>query len=305
MATYVKDKCPVCEHNKHNVIGEIRKNNSPVSIPDGSSIVACKQCRLIFVNPIPRWDADDFAKLYNEDYFTFLESDDQKKWFDIRERVNPRKRYDRASRRIESKQKKMLEIGAGEYAFMSRFMISNGWDVTAQEPGVEFAKKLRLIPGLKLETRDILELDESQKYSFIFADSVLEHVSNPVEYVKKLSNLLCPGGVFYNVSPNEYSMYNFIMNVVARMKGDNPHYIAPYKQPYHILGFTKKSLRILGEKSGLTLHSYKKIDDYQAFHVLNSKKSAVIKYPVALLCAISQGIGWGTNGESLFIKTDQ
>jgi len=252
MATYIKDKCPVCEHNKHRVIGEIKDKNSPVFIPDGSAIVACKKCKLIYVNPMPHWDADDFEKLYTEDYFTLFGSDEQKKWFNIRENVNPRKRFDKVAAHIKSKPKKMLEIGAGEYAFMGKFLNSNGWDVTVQEPGSKFAEKLRMTPGFKVETCDILALDETEKYSFIFADSVLEHAPNPVEYAKKLSNLLCPGGVLYSVSPNEYSMHNFLMNIVAKMKGRNPHYIAPYEQPYHIWVY-KKILRDVGRKKRVEL----------------------------------------------------
>lgn len=59
---------------------------------------------------------------------------------------------------------------------------------------------------------------------------------------------------------------------------------------------------MLGEKSGLNLFSYRKVDDYKAFHMLNSKRSAIIRYPFALLYVVSQGVGLGTNGEALFVK---
>jgi 2-polyprenyl-3-methyl-5-hydroxy-6-metoxy-1,4-benzoquinol methylase len=303
MASYVKNECPVCKYKRFSIIGGIKERDTLVQVPDGSAIVKCRYCRLIYVNPMPHWDSEDFAKLYNETYFSYFESDEQRKWFNIREKTIPEKRFKKIAQYIESDNKRMLEIGAGEYAFMCKYLIAKGWEATAQEPCEMYANKLRHLAGLIVETKDIKEIDADGTFSFIFADSVLEHVPDPVVLCKKLSNLLLPGGVLYIVSPNEYSVYNFLSNLVTNAKGVNPHYIAPYVKPYHLLGYTKKSLEILGEKSNLRLVSYKKIDDYRAFNAINSKKSFVIKYPLAALYAISQCIGLGTNSESLFIKS--
>jgi SAM-dependent methyltransferase len=302
MATYIKDECPVCGSAEYGVIGKITDKNPPVKIPEGSAVVKCGGCRLIYANPMPYWDSGDYAALYDESYFSHLKSDGQKKWLDKRENIIPAKRFGRIAKKINPGSKKMLEIGAGEYAFMCRYLIAKGWEASAQEPGESFAGKLRGIEGLSVETRGIKELDGSGLYSFIFADSVLEHVPDPGAYYKKLAELLAPDGLLYTVSPNEYSMYNFLHNRGRKRKGLTPHYIAPYTQPYHLLGFTKKSLKILGEKSGLRLISYKKSGDYMAFHALNSTRSALVKLPLALIYAVSQLLGKGTNGEAVFVK---
>ena len=302
MASYVKDLCPVCECNEFRVIGKVNEKDPPVHIPDDSMIVKCSGCRLIYVNPMPYWDDDDYAKLYGESYFLHLKSDEQKKWLHVREHIIPQKRFGRIEEQMRQSNKRMLEIGAGEHAFMSRYLINKGWDATAQEPSKSFADKLRSIEGLKVETRGIKEMDGAGEFSLIFADSVLEHVPDPIVYYQKLASLLVPGGVLYTVSPNEYSMYNFLANMIAKRNGSTPHYIAPYVEPYHLLGFTEKSLNILAEKSNLTLAKYYKADDYMAFHALNSKRRPFIKVPLALLYSLSQGIGMGTNGEALFVK---
>ena len=302
MPSYSKDKCPVCGHAEFRTIGALREKVSAVPVPDGSVIAACRNCKLIYVNPMPYWNSEDFLALYDNTYFSFLESEEQREWFNIRENVIPHKRYRAVEPYLKSETKKMLEVGAGEYAFMCRHLIGKGWNATAQEPGKTFAEKLRGIDGLNVETRDILELDDTPTYSFIYADSVMEHVPDPVEYYKKLSGLLLPGGVIYTVSPNEYSMYNFLLNIVSKSKGKNPHYISPYIEPYHLLGFTRKSLEILGSKSSLKLISYRKKDDYKAFIVIKSNRNAIIKYPLAALYAVSQSVGLGTNGECLFCK---
>ena len=205
MTTYKKDECPVCGQTKYAVIGKIKDENPPVSIPEGSATVRCKNCRLIYVNPMPYWDDDDFTKLYNDEYFQHLKED--AKWYNERKNVIPQKRFRRIEPKIKSDKRKLLEIGAGENAFMCRYLMSKGWDVTAQEPSSAFAEKLRKIDGIKIDTAAVKDLEG--EYSLIYADSVLEHVPNPVEYYLKLAELLAPGGVLYTISPNEYSTYNF------------------------------------------------------------------------------------------------
>jgi len=301
MTKYVKDKCPVCEYSEYVVIGKVNEALPPISIPDDSTIVKCKNCKLIYVNPMPYWDENDYSKLYDETYFSYINSDMRKKWFDIRQNVIPVKRFERISKQLKSNKNKLLEIGAGEYAFMCCYLSSKGWQAIAQEPSELYANKLRSL-GVKVETRGIKELDGENEYSVIFADSVLEHIPDPVPYYQKLAALLAPGGVIYTVSPNEYSVYNFLLNCISKIKGATPHYIAPYTQPYHLMGFARESLEILAKRSGLTLISYNKIDDYMAFHALNSNNSALIKYPLALLYFVSQSVGFGTNGEALFVK---
>jgi len=290
----------VCSFTTCLIIGKINQPNPPVEIPENSAIVSCIRCKLIFVNPMPFWEPEDFSKLYNADYFTHLHTAEKQNWLHVRKHILPQKRFKKIARHLKAEKKTLLEIGAGENAFMCQYLLKNGWSVTAQEPGEFFHERLRRIDGLAVDTRDVLDLDG--QYSLIFADSVLEHVPNPVEYYRKLASLLAPGGVFYTVSPNEISLHNYLLARRAEKSGATPPYIAPYTEPYHLTGFTKKSLQILAEKSGLALASYKKAEDYMAFHALNSAKSPLVKYPLALMYASAQAVGYGTNGEAVFVK---
>lgn len=302
MAHYVKDECPVCKHEKYRIFGKVREESPPLPVPEGSAIVACHHCKLIYVNPMPHWDKDDFSKLYNESYFLHLNDHAQTKWLALREKLIPQRRFERIEPHLQSDKKKLLEIGAGEFAFMCRHLAAKDWDVTAQEPSALFADKLNNIKGLKVTEADLLDLKGEGEYSLIFADSVLEHVPNPVQVYQKLAGLLAPGGVLYTVSPNEYSAYNFMLNFIAKRKKTTPHFIAPYTQPYHLTGFTKRALDILAHESGLILLNYRKIDDFMAFHALHSNRPALRKYPLSFLYAASQAVGFGTNGEALFVK---
>lgn len=296
MAIFVKDLCPVCGCRRFRDFGEARQGGAPVRVPDGSRIVACRDCRLIYVNPMPHWSGEEMALLYDDSYFLHLKADERAQWLRMRRDVIPKKRFARIAPHIRAGARSLLEIGAGENAFMCRHLMRQGWRCAAQEPSPLYAEKLREISGLAVETKDITELDG--EYSLIFADSVLEHTPAPVNYYKKLAGLLAEGGVLYTVSPSEYSLYNFLRSRAAGA----PRYIAPYEQPYHLVGFTKKALQICAKESGLRLAFYRKYNDYMAFQTIHSNKHAAAKYPLALMFALAQAAGLGTNGEALFRK---
>jgi SAM-dependent methyltransferase len=186
---------------------------------------------------------------------------------------------------------------------MGKYLLAEGWDVTAQELSPTFVEELSKIENIKLETRNLLEICEKKKYSLIYADSVIEHVADPLVYFNKMSSLLEPGGILYTVQPNEYSLLNFCLNVRSRINRTTPSYISPYKDAYHLIGFTKKSLQICGEKSGLRLISFKKENDYSAFQMrLSKKRSPLIRYPAAGMLALAQLAGYGTITEAMFLK---
>jgi len=46
-----------------------------------------------------------------------------------------------------------------------------------------------------------LDLPADEHHAFIYADSVLEHMPNPLDYFTKARELLVPGGVVDFVSP--------------------------------------------------------------------------------------------------------
>ena len=284
------------------MIGTVNDSNPPVPIPDESIIVKCANCWLLYVNPIPFWDDSDYVKLYTEEYFAGYQDEEKKPWMQLRKYRIPEIRFKLIEKHIKSPDKTLLEIGAGESAFMCQYLINKGWETTAQEPNTIFNDRLKNIKGLNVETKSVLDINEENQYSLIYSDSVLEHVANPNDYLKKITKMLKPGGVFYNVSPNEYSMNNYINRYIAKLMNKTPRYISPYKKPYHLIGFTKRAYEILAKNSSLQLVFYKKMEDYNAFQMINSNRKAIVRFPLALLYYIAQKLGLGTNGEALFVK---
>lgn len=297
MADFITNKCPICRNNDFLVIGSPDFGSVDIEKPEETQIVKCKNCKTIYVNPIPFWNVDDFAILYNVDYFPAAD-----KWTKIREQVNTQRRFKRIQKFLKPGNKNLLEFGAGIHAYMAKYLNDREWNIDIQEPAEDFSKILKeRYPQFNIITSHFLNMNVQKKYSLIYADSVLEHVHNPVEYIRNSAQMLDSGGVLYFVCPNEHSLKNWGHTLINKIKRKPVTYLAPYKNPYHLIGFSKKGVKIIAEKAGLQLLHHFKGDDYEYFHFLNRKKG-IWKYPVACILYLADLIGWGTNQEIILRK---
>ncbi len=120
------------------------------------------------------------------------------------------RRFEIIKRLNRQKGKTFLEIGAGSL-FLTKELIQKGF---SKGTVVEFNKEAfrvhkKLPPPVKKKvkiiTEDFLKLDLSEKYDFVIACEVIEHVQNDKLFLKKMSDLLKPDG-------------QLIISVPAKMK---------------------------------------------------------------------------------------
>jgi len=164
--------------------------------------------------------------------------------------VNPNSRFGRIQGILRSDARTLLEVGAGIYAHFCENLAERGWNVLAQEPSAEFRKTLER-KGLGIVGDGFLDLPEDRHFALIYADSVFEHVGDPLAYFQKAWRLLEPGGVLYLVVPRERSLLGNLKHGLARLRGTPCPFLSAYKPPYHLHGFSKRSLRKFAEASGL------------------------------------------------------
>jgi len=89
-------------------------------------------------------------------------------------------------------------------------------------------------------------------FDVIYLDSVLEHVTNPLQYLLEVNRILKKGGLVYIGVPNEDSLLNVFRKFIFRLKGEKiSEKLMPFKSPYHIGGFNSESLNYIVEKSNL------------------------------------------------------
>jgi SAM-dependent methyltransferase len=253
MPVYQKGPCPVCQNWEYKVIGKVDIENSKVMpSPEESYIVSCSHCRLLYVYPMPYWSEDEFSMIYGDEYFPNIPS----WWLNFRANIAPKRRMELINNHLQNNKKTLLELGAGIYAFMCRYLKTLGWETVAQEPSKVFCRELEEL-GIKTLSTPFLEIPRGKRYALIYADSVFEHVPNPVDYFAKSFELLEPGGILYFISPNEYSLENKILTFRNKFTHGYVRYLCPYDS-YHLVGFSKKSMEVICQKTGFTLGKFLK-----------------------------------------------
>ena len=142
----------------------------------------------------------------------------------------------------------ILDIGCGTGSFLVECK-KRGWNINGIEPNdkaIELALSKLNLKNNKFEERiifsDIQDLIQKEvRYDVITMWHVLEHVPNLEEYIGKLRTLLKKDGIIIIAVPNFKSF-------------DAEYYRefwAAYDVPRHLWHFSKKSIQILFERSGM------------------------------------------------------
>ncbi len=262
----MKGLCPICEQKEFKIIGKPQTNSISEKIIDQEyKVVKCNNCSAYFVNPAISFSNDEWAMLYNTEYFA-----DQSEWLKRKRHKELMARFNKASALSQHKNLiNFLDIGCGEgKALIEAY--KSGWKVTAidiTDNRIEGARsnEINFVKGHFLE----IGLP-SNSFDFIYLDSVLEHVLDPIAYLVKVRSLLKEGGIVYIGVPNEDSLFNFIRKIIFIVVGrvNVPVKIKPFDVPYHVIGFNKKSLIFAANKVYLNI---KKIRNFgRRFELLGS-----------------------------------
>jgi lipopolysaccharide transport system ATP-binding protein len=135
-----------------------------------------------------------------------------------------------------------LDVGGGIGAFANliRRMLP-GWDVTLNEfnpRSLEIARELFSV-ATSGDNPKIL-MSRGEVFDVISAISVLEHIPEPIEFLKSYAELLVPGGCLVVVVP-QFSQLNADVS-----KGASPNVVPPF----HVSLFRESNLRLLLERIG-------------------------------------------------------
>ncbi|AFH50690.1 SAM-dependent methyltransferase [Ignavibacterium album JCM 16511] len=247
----MSNNCPVCRSNNFKVIG-IPKPNSIAKnfLRKEYKVVKCIECGSYYVHPLIDFSDKEWSELYNSEYFSA-----QTNWLINRRAKELFQRFEKAESYFKRNEEvNFLDIGCGE----GRTLIEGlrrGWNVT----GIDIVdnripeartEKINFASGKFLE----LELPENF-YDFVYLDSVLEHVLQPVEYLNKIRNILKPNGILYIGVPNEDSLFNVVRKTMFILsgKGSVAEKLKPFDSPYHVVGFNHSSLNYIISKAGFKI----------------------------------------------------
>lgn len=251
----MNQSCPVCSSNNFNIVGDPKPNKIALKFFNKDyKVVKCNNCSTYYVQPFIDFTDSQWAELYNSEYFSF-----QSEWLSNKRKKELSERFNKATSFLKDPDKiNFLDIGAGEGKTLIEGLNRN-WNVTGidiVDNRIEEAKsdQINFLSGKFLE----IDLPENS-FDFIYLDSVLEHVLQPVEYLMKIKKILKPGGILYLGIPNEDCLFNFIRKFVFRImgRGNISEKLKPFDSPYHVVGFNKSSFNYLINKTNFRVKYFR------------------------------------------------
>ena len=212
--------CPLC--------GSPAITNGPDQPKPPFGLMYCQTCAGIFLSPRPR--IEDMHNYYDE----FYKGEREKS---KRQELRAKKHFRRLARTMPTAGD-LLEVGAGDGYFLNAAKEA-GWRVHGLElsqPRIEQAKRwfdIDLLP------QDLLKADlKPASFDAIAMFQLIEHVHDPRAILKRVHELLKPGGVLVLSTPNVLAY--------GKKKRDVDHWLIPR----HLFFFTPGSLVTNAESLG-------------------------------------------------------
>lgn len=199
------ENCPYCRskssrYRLFHKVGNIRKLLAIFQLPSKKfedlfsfNIMECKDCGLFYTDRIlTKSEANTFYNYRTYENVNFGE--EHRKYYNSQ--------LDYINSVTSLKNKNFLDIGCG-----SGYLLNLARKRGAIPTGIEIDKRIidfaRKKYQLKIINKDLLEFDQTNQnyYDIIVISAVIEHLANPLEYLKKIYALLKPGGILYVTTP--------------------------------------------------------------------------------------------------------
>ncbi|MDR2468744.1 MAG: class I SAM-dependent methyltransferase [Spirochaetaceae bacterium] len=207
---------------------------------EGFSYVKCCSCGLVQINPQPEQEA--VHSRYGDDYLHY-ELSNEAAFFDLARRALD----DADIANIEEqaavqRNKRVLEIGCATGSVLA-YLRDRGWLVHGVEisaPQANWAQRER---GLDISTLPLEENHFPDEHFFLVtASHLIEHLNDPVSFVREVNRILVPGGFFLITTPNTSGLQ-------ARLFGSN------WRSAIfdHLYLFSRNTLSRLVHEAGFTV----------------------------------------------------
>lgn len=234
--SFIEVECPACGCLNKNI--EMAKN--------GFTYLECENCTMLYVSPRPtREILSEFYpnsaqyKFFNDYIFPASKETRRKNIF--APRVN---KIIEICRKYGILTDKILEIGTGYGLFCEEMVESKAFKEVVGIEASDTLAKTCTNKGYRLYNGLLENLEINEKFNVAVSFEVIEHIFNPLEFVKIIYDLLYDNGVFMFSFPN----YNgFEVGILREACGGVDH--------EHLNYFNEKSVSILLKKAGFSILS--------------------------------------------------
>jgi 2-polyprenyl-3-methyl-5-hydroxy-6-metoxy-1,4-benzoquinol methylase len=147
--------------------------------------------------------------------------------------------------------KKMIDIGCGVGVFLYWFEnLISGWMKYGVEPTSEFSKIASKKTDAKIFNSEFQPGIVDFKFDLICFVQVIEHIHNPVHFMKSLKNELSPNGFLFLETPSDKN--------IKYLDPSNDVFMSP-----HLFLLNEVTMDILVTKTNLKIVDYERVKNYR------------------------------------------
>ncbi len=230
----VRIDCRICGSKSSKLISE------KVSDAPNAKIYQCKNCEMVYLHPI--MNLEDESEFYEQEFPTYMEARSAPGGANaaahFRSYMPEAERRAALVRSFLPPDASVLEVGSSTGYFLHAIQ---GYvaSVTGVEPGRSFAEYAQ---QNSIPTVDALRDLKGTQYDILLLYYVLEHIRDPVAFLKELQNYLKPGGRLLLEVPN--------VDDVLLTEYDIPDFGPFYYQKAHYYNFSRTTLEAVIKKAG-------------------------------------------------------
>lgn len=209
------------------------------TVADDIKISKCSNCGIQFMNP-------QYSDAYLNEYYSGYIIDEPQ-WEEPL--VYCHNYYLSIVEKYAAKGK-LLDVGAGK-GYLLEAAISRGWQAEGYDVDPVLTKKLSDKYKINVYYGDFISLNLANgSYSAVTLHQVIEHLKDPVPYIKKIFQILKPGGILFLVQPNVHSRSALFKLALERLGIRKKNIGAYYDTSHHLFYYTPSTLRNFVESNG-------------------------------------------------------
>ncbi len=213
------------------VVGEVERYGIPLRTVLGTRSGLMRSDPYYTDEYLARFYRDHYRNLYRPRRFSHS-------WFFAEQVRSGQRLFDRLADRLPSAPARVLDVGCGMGGMLVPFHFA-GWAARGCDHGEEYVARGRSL-GLNVRVGGTELFTGEESFDLIILSHVLEHVSEPVEFLRQVASLLKPTGLCHIEVPG-------LLNLQQWYNGD----ILEYLQNAHRWHFTAATIEAVARRAGL------------------------------------------------------
>lgn len=210
-------------------------------------LVLCDSCNVVLSPAIWQPQANEAME---EEWFGEPSQDALSFWVNQFEAWNNKKTLARLAE-ATSPGRRLLEIGVGSGSFLNAAR-QIGYEVMGCDLSMPICQRIRRTYNIQMHGEHLAALAGESRFDVIVMNHVLEHVNQPIEFLRNVHRLLAPGGIAHIAVPN-----------MGCWEASLPGWTS--YEPYHLAYFTPETLKRTVYASGLSIEQITTPDSFSGW----------------------------------------